>query len=208
MAKIHQLLNQLATAERQFQAGTFIAPSLGCGQVNVRIAGVVTRYPLPQRFVGYGRFRTHQSVVTLERRATLAESRDYRRQLTPRSVLLIARADDGWLAAPAHLGDRRFDDSLVVVNFTEDVQPFDRVRVAIDGSTAWFDSLEDHRDVDMAINLRACLRERILPDAVQYVGLTPEYRHAYRYAWRLLTGQQSVPKPVMPTWDVTGLVIR
>lgn len=207
MAKIQQLLNKLAHVEQQFQAGEFLAPSLGTGSVHVRVAGVVTKYLLPTRIVGYGLFRSEGSQAVLVRRARLAEQRAYRKLFPARPVILIAHADDGWLAWSAHSGDQRFNQTeAITVHFAEDVQPFDRVHTNFDGSHAWFAGLDDQRDVLTALKLRKALRERTSPDAVSFSGLTPEHRQAYRLAWQLLTGQASVPFP--EPMDVFGWSLR
>ncbi|WP_020473976.1 hypothetical protein [Zavarzinella formosa] len=207
MAKIHHLLNKLALAEDRFRSGEFLAPSLGGGGVTVRVEGVVTRYELPGRFVGWGVFRADGSRAVFDRRATLAEQRAYRQLFPVRPVFLIAQAEDGWLAWPAHDGDARFGEtSLLTVQFAEDVQPFDRVETRFDGSQAWFDHLNDRRDVSAARHLREALRDRLSPDSLAFPGLTPEHRQAYRLAWRLLTGHAEAPaSDRRRAWEVTGL---
>jgi len=205
--KIAHLMNKLAQAESRHRADVFLAPALGVGGVTVRVAGVVTRYELPGRATGYGVFRADGGRAAWVRRATLAEARAYRAVFPARPVYLIAPADDGWLAWPAHGGDARFGDAaLVTVCFADDVQPFDRVDTRFDGGHAWFDGLDDRRDCETARHLRAAVRDRQEPDAVTMPGLTPEHRHAYRLAWRLLTGHAEAPAPPRTkAWEVAGL---
>ena len=173
---------KLAAAEERFLASEFLAPALGGGEVQVRLAGVITRLRVsPPDFCGFGIFRpTSPSVATLIRPATLAQRRDYL-ALFPLVRLILCRREDGqWLALPAHRGDQRFQIiGLAPVRMADEVQQFDVVRARFDGASFWFESLDPSRDPATAAYLRQQLQQETDPNLLDRPGLTPEERLAY-----------------------------
>jgi hypothetical protein len=174
--------NKLAAAEQRFLAAEFLAPALGGGEVQVRIAGVINRLRVsPPDFRGFGIFRpTSPTTATLIRPATLAQRRDYL-ALFPLVRMILCRRDDGqWLALPAHRGDQRLQIAgLAPVRMADEVQQFDVVRARFDGSSFWFESLDPSRDPATAAYLRQQLQQATDPNLLDRPGLTPEERLAY-----------------------------
>ena len=177
-----EALRRLAAAEQQFLAAEFLAPAIGGGQVQVRVAGVLLRLQVsPADFRGFGIFRpTSHSAATLVRPATLAQQREYL-SLFPLVRLVLCRREQGeWLALPAHRGDARLRiEGLVPVRLAEEAQQFETIRARFDGGNFWFDSVDPSRDPATAAFLRQQLSQRADPNLLARKGLTPEERLAY-----------------------------
>jgi hypothetical protein len=182
-SRFNDAFQKLAQAEQQFLACEFLAPAIGHGEVQVRIAGVVTRLRVsPADFRGLGVFRpkSHREAV-LVRPATLAQRRAYLALFPLVRLILVTRDAGGqWLAVAAHRGDQRFQlDGLAPVQMVEEAQQFDVIRARFDGRTFWFDSREPARDPATAAYLRQQAAKKIDPRQLDRPGLTPEERLAY-----------------------------
>jgi hypothetical protein len=180
--KLTDVLRRLANAEERFLAGTFLAPALRGGQVQVRIAGVNCQLKTrPAEFAGWGVFRplSHKE-AQLQRAATLAERQRYLELFPLVRLILCRRADDGWLAIPAHQADRRLrTEGTLPVHFVEDGQLFEVVQCRFDGSHWWFECLDARRDPGAAAYLRQALQEMVEPRHLSRPGLTAEEKAAY-----------------------------
>ena len=174
--------NKLAAAEQRFLASEFLAPALGGGRVQVRIAGVIQLLRVsPPDFRGFGIFRpTSPAVATLVRPATLAQRREYLALFPLVRVILCRRENGQWLALPAHRGDQRLRIvGLAPLRLVDEVQQFDVVRARFDGTSFWFESLESSRDPAAAAYLRQQLSQSVDANLLDRPGLTPEERLVY-----------------------------
>jgi hypothetical protein len=132
--------NKLAAAEQRFLASKFLAPALGSGQVQVRIAGVIQRLRVsPLDFRGFGVFQpTSPTAAVLVRPATLAQRREYLALFPLVRLILCKRDGHDWLAIPAHQGDARIRIAgPAPLRMVEEAQQFDVVRARFDGTSFW-----------------------------------------------------------------------
>jgi hypothetical protein len=180
-------LNRLAAAEERFLAGEFLAPALRGSDVQVRIAGVICRLKIePRDFEGWGVFKpTSHSAARLVRPARLAERERYLQLFPLVRLILAGRADDQWLALPAHQADRRLRlEGPVPVRLVEDAQLFEVIECRFDGQQFWYAAPDARRDPAMATYLRQALEQMVGPDQLARPGLTAEERAAYAAQYR------------------------
>jgi hypothetical protein len=183
---IDDLLNRLAKQEQEFLSREFLAPMLRGGRVCVRIAGIVSQIKVsPADFHGWGVFRpTSHTDAQLVRPATLAERQGYLNLFPVVRVILCQKADEHWLAIPAHQADRRFRfQGTLPVQMVDEGQLFEVAETRFDGSAFWFGGLDQRRDPGAAAYLRQALHDRTEPDKLHRPGLTAEERAAYLVAW-------------------------
>jgi hypothetical protein len=181
-SRFSQAFDKLAAAEEQFLRCEFLAPVVDGREVQVRIAGIVTRLSVsPADFRGFGIFRpTSPKTANLVRPATLAQRRDYLALFPLVRLILCKRDGADWLALPAHRGDERFQiTGLVPVRMVEEAQQFEVVRTRYDGANFWFESLDASRDPAAAAWLREQLSKATDSNLLDRPGLTPEQRLAY-----------------------------
>lgn len=200
---IDDVINRLADAERRFAGQEFLAPLVGEGRVQVRIAGVVCRLRvtgLPQGFRGWAVLRAGSaSRAEFVRAAGMAETAAYLR-LFPAVALIIVTPGRCAEALPARRGDARFHIAgPVPVWLGEDgLERFDSVLARFDGRLFWYERRDPSRDPAIAAYLREQLARREeggLPPAagtLHKCGLAREEREAYAYSReRLVQAQQS-----------------
>jgi hypothetical protein len=182
-SRFNDALEKLARAEQQFLAREFLAPAIGQGEVQVRIAGAVNRMRVsPVDFRGFGVFqpKSHRE-AELVRSATLAQRRAYL-ALFPRVRLILTIRDRAgqWLAVTAHQGDHRFRlAGLAPVQMVEEAQQFNVIRARFDGRAFWFEGVEPARDPAIAAYLRQQVAKGTDARQLDRPGLTPEERLAY-----------------------------
>jgi hypothetical protein len=199
-------IDALAQNERAFfdDATRFLAPVLPARPVGVRIGGVVCRMkPEPATFAGFGVFQpvTDRDAL-LDRKATLAERRDYL-QLLPRTRLILLGQDLGpdasrcsrWLALPAQADGRlRATGPLPVSLVTDAVDPLDTVIARFDGSTFWFDQRDPRASPATAAYLRQHAVQRTPASSLERSGLTRLQREAYALYLSAVNAGQSVAR--------------
>jgi hypothetical protein len=184
--QVADTLERLASAEKQFAASEFLAPTLGQGIVQVRIAQIVCSLRVP-RFVGFGVFRPISSAeAAFMRAATLAERRRYL-DLFPRlRMILVSQHDEAWWASPAHAGDARFRiEHAVPIHLVEEAQRFDGIEARFDGANFWFAAPDDASDAATARYLRDALSKLTPTDQLARSGLTAQQRAAYDCCYRI-----------------------
>jgi hypothetical protein len=180
--RVHDSLDRLAAAEERFLASIFLAPALGGGEVQVRVAGVICRLKIrPADFQGFGIFRPKShSHAELVRVASLAERRRYLELFPLVRLILADKHEDQWLAVMAHRGDSRFRIAgAVPVCLAEDVQLFEIIETRFDGVHFWYDGPDPRWDPAAAAYLRQALDKEIEPERLHRPGLTAEERAAY-----------------------------
>ena len=188
---IHAVLDKLERAERAFLGTAFLAPIVGEGRVQVRIAGVVCQLRVTERRnAGWYILRSISlSEAELVREATLQEVARYLALFPQVRLVLAQKIDRQWLAFPAQRGDTRFrvNGPIGMWLAAEDVERFDGVEAAFDGRSFWY-AQRDRRS-DPAVS--AYLRERFTQDPIGDLppdvttlhkrGLSREQRDVY--AW-------------------------
>ncbi len=203
MMAIQAVLDKLERAERAFLGTEFLAPIVGEGRVQVRIAGVVCQL----RVVSQAE-RKREAVqpklvnntwailrpiaigeAVVVREATLQEVARYLALFPQVRLVLVQKRGQLWLALPAQRGDARFrlEGPIELWLAAEEVERFDGVEAAFDGRSFWY--VQRDRRSDPAVS--AYLRERFaqspigdLPPDVATLhkrGLSREQREAY--AW-------------------------
>jgi len=188
--KIHDALDRLAGEEQKFLSAEFLAPVLGGGKVNVRIAGVVCAMSVsPRGFHGFGVFKpVSHTQAKLVRTANLSERRMYL-ELFPRVLLVIsARSEQATLAVPSNSADSRFSvQGQIDVRLIDEAELFDTVVARFDGSQFYFDQIDPRTDPAAAPYLRQALANSNKPAELDRPALTPGQRIAYslNYAQRL-----------------------
>jgi hypothetical protein len=184
---IHDLLDKMESAEDAFLETEFLAPLLPGGQVRVRIAGVVcTLRVTGRRQAGWAILKP----MSMDRarvvdEPSLRQIRDYLALFPAVRLLLVARAEQGWLALPAHRGDSRFQiEGLVRVHLVTGAEPLQRVVARFDGALFWFQEVDRRRSPAIAAYLREALDAGTRPEDLHRPTLTAEERDAYGLAQR------------------------
>lgn len=199
---IGDILDRLEAAEHSFRGREFLAPLVGRGPVEVRIAGVVCRLKVIEGLPAMESGGMPGSMALLRaltsgtaaylRRATLAEASAYLVLFPAVKLVLLGRdAQPGrWWAVPAQAGDRRLRfEGLPEVRMVEaGLDRFETVVARFDGRQLWYERRDPARDPSIGAYLRQQLAERaqddLPPDAedLRKRGLSTEERQAYTLA--------------------------
>jgi len=201
-SNIGDLLNQFAAQEEKFLEGEFLAPTISCGKVRVRIGGVVCQIAIaPREFRGWGVFRPVSfKEAKLVREASLLERRKYLDLFPAIALIVCHKQRNRWLGCSARKGDGRVHlDGLAPIQLAAEVQTFDGISVRYDGSLFWFDEVDTRQNMSSAVYLREELEKRTEPKLVAKKGLTAEQRAAYELCyWELMR------PPVDPAMEREG----
>ncbi|HSD84351.1 MAG TPA: hypothetical protein VLG46_10845 [Anaerolineae bacterium] len=157
---IRAVLDKLEHAERAFLGTEFLAPIVGEGQVQVRIAGVVCR-PRVNSTIRHTWAVLRPIAIgeaAVVREATWQEVAQYLALFPQVRLVLAQKIDRQWLAFPAQRGDARLclEGPIGLWLAAEEVERFDGVEAAFDGRSFWY--VQRDRRSDPAVS--AYLRER------------------------------------------------
>ncbi len=174
---IKAVLEKLERTERAFLGTAFLAPIVGEGRVQVRIAGVVCQLHVVSqterdREAVQSRPATGWYILRpisigeaeIMREATWQEVARYLALFLQVRLVLARKIDQQWLAFPAQRGDARFrvEGPIGLWLAAEDVERFDGVEAAFDGRAFWY--VQRDRRSDPAVS--AYLRERFAQDSI------------------------------------------
>jgi hypothetical protein len=186
---IKDVIDRLEQAERAIVGAEFLAPVIGAGTVQLRIAGVVCQLRMAAD-PGWAILRARSTrEADFVRAATLREVADYL-ALFPRVRLVLAQQHGAvWLAFPAQRGDSRFRVTGPVEAWlaTDGLERFETIEAAFDGRWFWYVQRDRRSDPACAAYLREQLAQRpagdLPPDVSQLHkrGLSREERETY--AW-------------------------
>ena len=181
------LFDKLAEAEDDFFSSQFLSPVLKGKAIRVRIANVVVTLPVaePKNFQGWGVFRPlSYKAARFVRDPNMTERQAYLDLFPVLRLILCRRQGEQWVGLPANQADTRFKVSgLVPVFLTEEVQLFEVIQTRFDGTTCWFDSIDQGHSPKTAVYLRESLTTLIEPDKLVLPGLTLEEKDAYLMAY-------------------------
>ena len=186
--RFEDAFGRLAAAEQRFLESEFLAPVLGGGEVQVRIAGVVCRLRIePADAGGWCVLRpTSHTAARVIRPATMTERQRFLELFPAVRLILCRREGPCWLAAPAHQSDSRFQiEGLVPVFLVDEADRFDVAVTRFDGSQFWFDGVDPRAEPAAAAYLRQSLAQPLEPEKLDRPRLTREQRDAYAALYRL-----------------------
>lgn len=118
------------------------------------------------------------------REPNMKERQSYLNLFPVLRLILCRKQGNQWLGIPANQADTRFRVSgLAPVQLAEEVQLFEVVQTRFDGTTCWFDSIDEANSPRKAVYLRESLTTLVEPDKVLLSGLTQEEKDAYLMAY-------------------------
>ena len=197
MSKINDIINKLAKEEQDFFQSQFLSPVISGQPVRVRISGIATSFNIgPRKFEGWGVFKpVDRKLARFVRNPTMAEKQQYLKLFPMLRFILCRQNEKNWLGFPAYQGDTRFNiTGLVPVQLVEEAQLFDVVTARFDGSTVWFDELDQRRSPKSAMYLRESLIALRKPKELELDSLTQEERDAYNIAYEFAYAQSEEAK--------------
>jgi hypothetical protein len=189
---IQRILDTIAAQEAQFQTTQFLAPCVRGGQVRAKIAGLVKTFrPHPADFEGWGLFRPAGSqIAEVVEEPGLPLVMEYLNRLTAlRLTLAYPLRGQTWLAYPVNESDARQRLGAarpLAVHLVTEGRTFEPIIARGSGSVWWFEMCDRRADPLPTEWLREALRQIVLPETLQFMGMTPEMHTVYR-----LTAQQS-----------------
>ncbi len=164
------LINRLGGAEAALHGQEFMAPLLRDGRARLRLRGLIYELRVTDARPGWWccriRDTRHAEIVT---EAMPWQRGDYL-ALWPalRLVLLEPLRAGAWLALPFNPADAHQRFGLagpLPVNLVEGGQPFERIIGRVEGSTIWYDDIDQRADLSTAEALRTALAaEQETPD--------------------------------------------
>lgn len=179
---IRKLFDTLAASEQEFLDQEFLAPVVRGSKVHVRIDGVVMRMNIaPENYRGFGVFCPvdHHGAI-LVRDASLRERQQYLKLLAQTSLILCRRIGSDWLAIDAHGGQGRLGlNAPVKVHLVDGANLFDTIQAGFDGTSFWYDRINNRTDAKTSAWLRESLEKQVDPKGLERSGLTPSQRAAY-----------------------------
>ncbi len=199
---ITAVLEQLERAERACLGTAFLAPIVGEGRVQVRIASVVCRLHIVSQTgrnreavqsrptIGWYILRPISiGEAEIVREATLQEVARYLALFPQMRLVLARKIDQQWLAFPAQRGDARFrvEGPIGLWLAAEDAERFDGVEAAFDGRAFWYVQRDRRSDPAVSAYLRERFAQNPIADlpptamALHKRGLSREQRDVY--AW-------------------------
>lgn len=182
---IHELLNQIASAEAHLQTIQFLAPCVKAGRVCTRVAGMVyTFIPKPEQFEGWGIFQpVDEQTVTLVEEADLFQIAAYLQQFQLIRLRLAYRLQNQtWLAYPVNEADMRQRFKVVkpvLVHLVTEGVAFEQITARWNGQSCWFEEVDRRADPAIAEILQANLKQLTPVEDLQFKDLTPEMRSLY-----------------------------
>lgn len=191
---IHELLNQIASAEAQLRLNQFLAPCVKGGRVRTRVAGMVyTFIPKPQQFEGWGIFQpVNEQTVTLVEEADLFQIAAYLQQFQPIRLRLAYRLQNQtWLAYPVNEADMRQRFKVVkpvLVHLVTEGVAFEQITARWNGQSCWFEEVDRRADPAIAETLQANLKQLTPVEDLQFKDLTPEMRSLYQLVTQRTAG--------------------
>lgn len=184
-----KLFGKLAEEENNFLKTRFLSPVLKDKPIRVRISGIILEFSIsrPKNFSGWGIFQPlDHKQARFVRAPSMSEKSEYLKLFPVIRLILCKRNDDKWFGMPAGKADGRFKiDGLIPVGLPEETQMFDVVKTRFDGSTCWFDAMDDMHSVKNASFLRDALAKEVTPDNVSLTGLSTVEKDAYFVCYTL-----------------------
>jgi hypothetical protein len=186
MKNLHRLLRAVSSAEQQLQTSEFIAPCLPNQKVATKLNGLLYQFqPDPKNYEGWGIFLPEGP-----QRATLvgeAEPKMISVFLRPLSKikLLLSKQIQGksWLAVPADDGSAKKlqRHKEVVAHLVREGDRFDQINARIDtDQRIWFEEIDPLAEPQHGNYLRRAFAQKQHLPTLQYPGLTPEMKLAYK----------------------------
>lgn len=197
MSNIHKLLQQLSTQENSLTKTQFIAPCVAGGTVKTSVAKIIYTFKTqPENFEGWGIFQpiNHQIAQVIDQ-PSFPQISHYLELLKPfRFRLAYHLQGQSWLGYPVNESDlqqRLKFVKPVVIHLVTEANLFETVIVGFDGGNFWFQDLDRKAEIEPMIKLSEQLKLEILPERLQFSGLTPEMLTTYDLAWQqTATGRQ------------------
>lgn len=180
------LMKKRAEPHQNFVNAKFLAPHIRGGKVRVQSDGFVKTYrPIPEGFEGWGVFRAGgDGTANLERNANSLEVGGYLKRLNRvRLILVQPLRHQTWLAYPVHSDSFRQEIGKVepvTVYLVTLGRAFEQAVCRWDGSAFWFDRVDRAASPHVPRSMGAALRKFVSPEDLDFSGLTPELREAYR----------------------------
>lgn len=185
MKNIRHLLNQIATAETQLQETQFLAPCVPGGGLCTRVAGMVYTFQVePADFEGWGIFRPlNAKVAQVVETPSFPEVMEYLEQF-PCFRLRLAYLLQGqtWLAYPVNESDVHQRLGVVKpapIHLVTDGAIFETILARWDGQSWWFEDIDRRADPLYTEALREGFKQLIIPEQLQFKGMTPEMKTVY-----------------------------
>lgn len=194
MTSIHDLLNQLASAETQLRSAQFFAPCVKGGRVRTRLGGLVyTFMPQPRKFSGWGIFQPlDRQTAKLIELGNLVQITEYLRHFPAVRLRLAAvLQDQTWLAYPTNEADvrQRFGAvKPVPVHLVTEGSAFEQIVARWNGQFCWFEQIDRQSDPVVPEMLQAALTQLTPGADLRFKGLTPEMRSTYELATQRQAG--------------------
>lgn len=200
MTNIHTLLQEIVNQENTLLTREFLAPCVCGGRVQTCVTGLVYTFrSQPSDFQGWGIFQPlGTKTAKLSETASLPQIEAYLQQFEAFRFLLVrSLQNQTWLAFPGNLGDlqqRLGWAKPVPVHLVSEGATFEPITARWDGRSFWFEGCDRRADPYPIDALREALQQRVLPDALNFKGLTPEMRAAYELATQNLDGFSSTAR--------------
>ncbi|MGL5061227.1 MAG: hypothetical protein ACRC62_14740 [Microcoleus sp.] len=192
MTDIRKIIEGLAAKEGQLPDTQFLAPCVRGGKVRTRISSMIyTFQPQPRKFEGWAIFQpVNEKIAAVIEEPSLPQLTEYLQLLVPvRLLLAFALKGQTWLAYPVNESDvkqRTGNAKPVPVHLVTEGSQFEQIVARWDGHSWWFEEVDRRADPLPSEELKAALKQLILPEKFRFKGMTPEMRTVYELACRNL----------------------
>lgn len=177
------LISKIAEQEKQLVGSRFLAPYRGGGKIRLRLSGIVYQVEAPDSPDGWGIFELKEdSRAKYLEAAPLAMVRNYLALLTQvRVIMLDELTTNQWwgIIADPH-GQKLQLDGPVPIQLIPRTASFETAYCRFDGAQFWFEAIDRKRDPSIARDLRTALDQGLPPEELQYKGVVPQEKLAYK----------------------------
>ena len=188
MTDIRKLIDKLAAEENKLLSAEFIAPCVGNGKVQTRIAKILYTFTIkPCDFEGWGIFKPiNEKQAAFIEEPNLPIICEYLKNFPSlRFRIIYPLQGQSWLAYPineANMMQRCGYCKPVAVHLVAEAAQFEVVIARTDFAAWWFDECDRRSDVMVTQSLREQLERVTPPQELHFKGMTPEMRTAYDLA--------------------------
>lgn len=176
------LVSKIADQEKQLVGSKFLAPYVGGGKIRLRLSGIVYHVDAPDSPDGWGIFELKESSRAKHLEAApLAMVRNYLALLTQvRVIMLDELTDRQWWAIIADPHGQKLQlDGPVPIHLIRTAS-FETAYCRFDGAQFWFETIDRKRDPSVARDLRKALEQGLTPEKLEYKGVVPQEKLAYK----------------------------
>jgi hypothetical protein len=176
------LIDRIGKQESSLTGRTFVSPIFNNTSVATRVEGLIYTFSIPKQKGGWYQIRPIDSKkARVVGEASLSEIETYLKCLGKVRIVLVMKQDGVFMGIPDKANKYGLSESELLPVFLCDDAPleFDRIIARYDGVNLWYECVDQGNDPSKGDYLRNSMTKVVMPDKIQFSGLTLEEKQAY-----------------------------